>query len=90
MIDEFHLINLSICKFPAKFHRNLDTLLYVGFVSQRREFTLYLQPHLLRLLIDLTANGIDLDIVATDGLVVFVDSIQHHLDGVGIESATER
>ena len=38
---------------------------------------------------NLTTNGIDLDVLTTDLLGVLIHCLRHHLDDVGIESATE-
>ena len=89
MIDQFHLVNLPFQELHSKFPRNLNTIMRIRLVGQGRILTHRLQSHLVGLLIDLTTNGIDLDVLTTDLLGIFIHRLRHHLDGVSIESATE-
>ena len=68
VINEFHLIYLSLCELATKLHRYLDTLLYVGVIGQSRVLSLHLQSHLACFLVNLTAYGIDFHIVSSDSL----------------------
>ena len=89
MVDEFYLVYLTLGIFLSQLHRNLDTLMHIGLIGQGRELTLHVQTQLLSFLIDLATNGEYLDILTADGLVVFIHSMHHHLDGVGVETSAE-
>ena len=90
MIDQFDLINLTIIELTSQLHRNLNTLIDIGLVSQGREISTHVQSQLLRLLIDLSANGIDLHVLTPDLLGIVINGMHHHFDGIGVETTAER
>ena len=90
VIDELYTVHLAFSELCTQLHGNVNALANIRMVYQISKITLNVVTQLASLISHLAAYGVDFDTTRTQLFRVGGNSLLHHLDDIGIETAAKR